>query len=89
MVLLPGCGWGAVAQARVASTPVVENRAIEMLGDQWSLVILRDIALHDMRSFRELCASNAEWISAPVLSRRLTDLSGVPQLVGSRARFLG
>lgn len=50
------------------------NRALEMLGDQWSLVILRDIAAYDRRSFRELCTANEEGISAPVLSRRLADL---------------
>jgi len=30
------------------------NRSLEMLGDRWSLLILRDIVLHDRRSFREL-----------------------------------
>ncbi|GAA2028439.1 hypothetical protein GCM10009720_05260 [Yaniella flava] len=38
-------------------------------------MILRDVALHDRRSFRELLTANAEGISAPVLSRRLTDLT--------------
>ncbi|WP_312180901.1 helix-turn-helix domain-containing protein [Arthrobacter sp.] len=51
------------------------NRALEMIGDQWSLVILRDIAAYDRRSFRELCTANEEGISAPVLSRRLADLT--------------
>ncbi|GAA1347461.1 helix-turn-helix domain-containing protein [Falsarthrobacter nasiphocae] len=50
------------------------NRALEMVGDQWSLLILRDIALWDRRSFRELLTKSDEGISAPVLSRRLTDL---------------
>jgi DNA-binding HxlR family transcriptional regulator len=50
------------------------NRALEMVGDQWSLLILRDIALEDRRSFRELLTGSDEGISAPVLSRRLTDL---------------
>ena len=50
------------------------NRSLEMLGDRWSLLILRDIVLHDRRSFRELLTSSEEGISAPVLSRRLTDL---------------
>ena len=51
------------------------NRALEMIGDQWSLVILRDIAAYDRRSFRELCTANEEGSSAPVLSRRLADLT--------------
>ena len=50
------------------------NRTLELLGDQWSLLILRDIALENRRCFRELLTSNDEGISAPVLSRRLTDL---------------
>lgn len=51
------------------------NRSLEMIGDQWSLVILRDIAAYNRRSFRELCTANEEGISAPVLSRRLADLT--------------
>jgi len=45
-----------------------------MLGDRWSLLILRDIVLHDRCSFRELLTGSEEGISAPVLSRRLADL---------------
>lgn len=55
-----------------SSCPI--SRSIELLGDRWSLVILRDIALHGRRGFRELLTENAEGISAPVLSRRLSDL---------------
>ena len=56
-----------------SSCPI--NRSLEMLGDQWSLLILRDIALHDRRSFRDLLNGSQERISAPVLSRRLADLT--------------
>lgn len=55
-----------------SSCPI--SRTVEVLGDHWSLVILRDIALHNRRGFRELLTGNAEGISAPVLSRRLTSL---------------
>lgn len=51
------------------------NRALEMVGDQWSLLILRDIAMYDRRSFRDLLTGSDEGISAPVLSRRLADLT--------------
>ena len=51
------------------------NRALELLGDRWSLLILRDIALHDRRSFRALLTASPEGISAPMLARRLTDLT--------------
>lgn len=50
------------------------NRSLEMLGDRWSLLILRDIAVHDRRSFRALLVRSEEHISGPVLSRRLSDL---------------
>lgn len=61
------------------------NRGLEVLGDQWSLVILRDIAAFDRRSFRDLLTGNAEGISAPVLSRRLADLTAAGLLVKSAA----
>lgn len=61
------------------------NRGLEVLGDQWSLVILRDIAAYDLRSFRELLRGNGEGISAPVLSRRLADLTSAGLLVKSEA----
>lgn len=51
------------------------NRTLEMVGDQWSLLILRDVAMHDRRSFRDLLTGSDEGISAPVLSRRLSDLT--------------
>ncbi|MCW4464275.1 helix-turn-helix transcriptional regulator [Glutamicibacter sp. MNS18] len=51
------------------------NRALEVLGDRWTLIILRDIAAYGRRGFRELLNANDEGISAPVLSRRLTDLT--------------
>ena len=51
------------------------NRALEVIGDRWSLVILRDVMAYDRRSFRELLTANGEGISAPVLSRRLADLT--------------
>lgn len=59
------------------------NRGLEVLGDQWSLVILRDIAAYDRRGFRELLTGNDEGISAPVLSRRLADLATAGLLVKS------
>lgn len=61
------------------------NRALEMIGDQWSLVILRDIAAYDRRSFRELLTANQEGISAPVLSRRLADLTEAGFLIKAEA----
>jgi DNA-binding HxlR family transcriptional regulator len=46
------------------------NLTVELLGDRWSLVILRDIILFGKRHFRELLESN-EGISSNILSDRL------------------
>ena len=46
------------------------NLTVELLGDRWSLVILRDIILFRKRHFRELLESN-EGISSNILSDRL------------------
>lgn len=66
-----------------SSCPI--SRSVELLGDRWSLLILRDIALRDRRSFRELLTGSQEGISAPVLSRRLTDLVGQGLLTKAEA----
>ncbi|OYN85436.1 winged helix-turn-helix transcriptional regulator [Parenemella sanctibonifatiensis] len=50
------------------------NRGVELLGDPWSLVIIRDIMFCDHRTFRELLTRSQERITAPTLSKRLTDL---------------
>lgn len=50
------------------------NRGVELLGDPWSLVIMRDIIFCDHRSFRELLTKSGEHITPPTLSRRLTAL---------------
>lgn len=63
---------GMIEQPR-SDCPI--NRALEVLGDRWSLLVLRDIALHDRRGFRELLARSEEQISAPMLARRLADLT--------------
>ncbi len=46
------------------------NLTVELLGDRWSLVILRDIILLGKRHFRDLLESN-EGISSNILSDRL------------------
>lgn len=61
------------------------NRSLEFLGDQWSLLILRDIALYDRRSFRDLLKGNEEGISSPMLASRLKDLVALDILSKSDA----
>lgn len=66
-----------------SSCPI--NRGVELLGDRWSLVILRDVMFCDHRSFRELLTGSREEISPPMLSRRLTDLVGAGLLTKEAA----
>jgi DNA-binding HxlR family transcriptional regulator len=50
------------------------NRTVEMFGDQWSLLILRDIILMDRRHFRELLTQSLEGIASNILADRLQRL---------------
>lgn len=57
------------------------NLAVELLGDQWTLVLLRDMIFADRRHFRELLAGNAEGISPAVLADRLKRMVAAGLLV--------
>lgn len=50
------------------------NAAVEVLGDAWSLIVLRDIVFGGRRHFRELLARNDEGIASNVLASRLRNL---------------
>ena len=50
------------------------NAAVEVLGDNWSLIVLRDIIFGDRQHFRELLTSNNEGIASNMLSSRLKKL---------------
>ena len=50
------------------------NAAVEVLGDNWSLIVLRDIIFGNRRHFRELLTSNNEGIASNMLSSRLKKL---------------
>jgi DNA-binding HxlR family transcriptional regulator len=50
------------------------NAAVEVLGDAWSLIVLRDIVFGGRRYFRELLARNDEGIVSNVLASRLRNL---------------
>lgn len=49
------------------------NLAVEVLGDKWSLLILRDLMFAEKRHFRELLRSD-EGISTNILAERLAKL---------------
>jgi DNA-binding HxlR family transcriptional regulator len=50
------------------------NLALEVLGDKWSLLILRDMMFGNKRHFRELLLKSEEGISSNILADRLKTL---------------
>jgi DNA-binding HxlR family transcriptional regulator len=51
------------------------NLTTEVLGDRWSLVILRDLMFGDRRYFRELLNNSEERIASNILADRLQRLA--------------
>lgn len=51
------------------------NMTVELLGDRWSLVVLRDIIFGGHRHFRELLRHSVEGIASNVLADRLGRMS--------------
>lgn len=50
------------------------NLAAEVLGDTWSLVILRDIMFGNRRSFRDILSNSLEGIATNILGAKLKKL---------------
>jgi DNA-binding HxlR family transcriptional regulator len=50
------------------------NLTLEVLGDRWSLIVIRDIMFGGRRHFRELMSGSEEGIASNVLSDRLKRL---------------
>ena len=69
------------------------NATIEVFGDRWSLLVLRDIVFGDRRYFRELQADSDEGIASNILADRLKRLVELGLLTredtraGQRARY--
>jgi DNA-binding HxlR family transcriptional regulator len=69
------------------------NAAVEVFGDRWSLLVLRDIVFGDRRYFRELQAGSTEGIASNILADRLKRLVEMGLLTradtrpGQRARY--
>lgn len=53
------------------------NLTLEILGDQWSLIVIRDIIFGDRRRYRELLTRSEEGIASNVLASRLKRLLAV------------
>lgn len=69
------------------------NAAVEVFGDRWSLLVLRDMVFGDRRHFRELQAGSTEGIASNILADRLKRLVEAGLLTredtrpGRRARY--
>lgn len=50
------------------------NAAVEVFGDSWSLLVLRDVMFGNRRYFRELLAGSEEGIASNILADRLKRL---------------
>lgn len=52
------------------------NLSVELLGDRWSLLVIRDIMFADRHTFRELLTGSDEGIASNILTDRLKRLVG-------------
>jgi DNA-binding HxlR family transcriptional regulator len=59
------------------------NLTLEVVGDKWSLIVVRDMMFANRRHFRELLAKSEEGIASNILADRLKRLTG--QGIVSRA----
>jgi DNA-binding HxlR family transcriptional regulator len=50
------------------------NLTLEMLGDRWSLIVIRDLMFGNRRHFRELLSQSEEGIASNILADRLKRL---------------
>jgi DNA-binding HxlR family transcriptional regulator len=73
-----------MARAPRSGCPI--NEAVEVLGDPWALVVLRDIMFGNRRHFRELAAGSEEGIATNVLASRLKQLVAVGLLTREDSR---
>lgn len=67
-------------QAVMAESPALRsgcpiNLTLEILGDRWSLLVLRDMMFGDRRHFRELLNRSEEGIASNILADRLKKLT--------------
>jgi DNA-binding HxlR family transcriptional regulator len=62
------------------------NRAVEVLGDPWAMLVLRDIMFGNRRHFRELLTGSEEGIASNILSSRLRRLTEAGLLTRQDAR---
>lgn len=56
------------------------NLSLEVLGDRWSLLIIRDMMFGNRRHFRSLLTNSEEGIASNILADRLQRLTGLGML---------
>ena len=61
-----------MAETHRSGCPI--NLSLEVFGDRWSLVILRDMIFGGARHFRELLTGSLEGIASNILASRLKHL---------------
>ena len=62
------------------------NAAVEVLGDPWAMLVLRDIMFGNRRYFRELIAGSEERIATNIIASRLKHLVAAGLLTHDAAR---
>ena len=63
----------ATSQTIRSGCPI--NLTLELLGDRWSLIVIRDMMFGNRRHFRELQAQSMEGIASNILADRLKRLT--------------
>jgi DNA-binding HxlR family transcriptional regulator len=62
------------------------NAAVEVLGDSWAMLVLRDVMFGNRRHFRELLLGSEEGIASNILSSRLKQLTAAGLLTREDAQ---
>lgn len=62
------------------------NAAVEVLGDPWAMLVLRDVMFGNRRHFRQLLAESEEGIASNILASRLKRLVAAGLLTRVEAR---
>lgn len=62
-----------LAEAHRSGCPI--NLTLEVLGDRWSLIVIRDMMFGNRRHFRELLSKSEERIASNILAARLKRLT--------------
>ena len=62
------------------------NAAVEVLGDPWAMLVLRDIMFGNRRYFRELLHGSEEGIASNILASRLKQLTAAGLLTREDAQ---